>query len=217
MNKIVVVPGGKDPFIWALMRILGESRVIIHKESITGIPAGAVILLNTSGNTTEMVNKWVWREIRLNEKRIGKERAGMPVIVLGTGKKFLETPEGKVFRDFPLHHGYFTRPVNLYDLLAGLSGIYPVKPHSLCVINGDAPGNLSAALEHDLANILQKFDFGGSGEALKERFRAIEIDLENYKKLAKNTKTLAKLAKDVKIVRDEILEKRGNIWQPKKY
>jgi hypothetical protein len=217
MNKIVVIPGEKDPLLWALIRILGEPRVIFDKENITGIPTETVILLNTSGNTAEMVNKWVWREIRLNEKKIGKERAGLPVIVLGTDKKFLETPEGKVFRDFPLHHKYFPKPVNLYAFLTGFSSIYPVKPHSLCVINGDAPDNLSGALEHDLTNILQKFDFEGSSEKLMERFRKIEIDLDNYKKLTKNRKTLAKLTKDVKILKDEILKKRGNIWQPKKY
>lgn len=224
MDKTLLILSIKEPFLWALMRILrktGKGHINVcyiaseknfDEKVISGIIEGTVILINTAGNTPEWVKKWVWRKLRLNENKIGKARAGLPVIVLGMGKKFLETQEGKVFRDFPPHHKYIPKPVNLYDFLTGLGSIYPLRPHSLCVIKGDAPNNLVGALEHDLNNILKKFDFEGNSEKLKERFQKIEIDLSNYKKLTKNRKTLAKLTKKVKILKDEILKKRGNIW-----
>jgi len=225
MEKTLLISGEKEPFLWALMRILGKSgndRINIRfpasekdfdEEVAAGTPEKTVILINTSGNTPELVNKWVWRKLRLNEKKIGKDKSGLPVIVLGPRDKFLETPEGKVFRDFPQHHKYITKPLNLYRFLLDISHVYPINPHSLCVIQGDAPGLLIGALEHDLANILQKFDFDGSDEEVGERFHRIEIDLENYLRLKKNSKKLAKIRKEVKILKDEILKRRGNIWQ----
>jgi hypothetical protein len=135
------------------------------------------------------------------------------VIVLGLSRQFLETPGGKVFRDFSLHHKYLSKPLNLGQFLQALKNICPINPLSLGVIKGDAPHRLTGALEHDLGLISKKFNFNGTNEEIKDRFRQVEIDLENYRKLQKDAKKLAKLTKEVKILKKEILKKKGNIWQ----
>jgi hypothetical protein len=225
MNKKLLILGDKDPFLWALMRMIKgliKSRENIyilepgeHLDNgiITGNAKEILVLLNTSTNTPAQVNQWVWRELRLNDKAIGKEMAGLPVIVLGLSQQFLETPEGKVFRDFSLHHKYLTKPLNLGQFLQAITNICAINPFSLVVIKGDAPHLLTGALEHDLGLISKKFNFNGTDEEIKDRFRKVEFDLENYRKLQKNPKRLAKLTKEVKILKNEILKKRGNIWQ----
>lgn len=225
MIKKLVILGDREPSLWVLLRIIRkhrkgpieiyfpESRQIFEKEKIMGTPREILVLINAVGNIPAQVNKWVWKELRLNDRKIGREMAGVAAIVLGQDEKFLETPEGKVFRDFPLHHKYLIKPIDLHKFLAALENVYPINPYSLCVVKGDAPENLIGALEHDLANILQKFNFEGSDDEVKKRFHKVEIDLDNYSKLAKNKKRLARLKKEVKRLKEEIIKRKGEIWQ----
>lgn len=225
MSENLLIAGNQDPFLWTLLRTI-KGLVKYHEKTHVfrpgqhvaediklENPGEVVVLLNTADDTPTQVNNWVWRKLRLNDKIIGKEMAGLPVIVLGLSQKFIETPEGKVFRDFSKHHKYLTKPLNLRQFLMALTNISPINPPSLCVVKGDAPHRLTGALEHDLGMISKKFNFDAAGGEIKKRFRRIEVDLENYSVLEKNPRKIARMAKEVKILKNEILKKRGNIWQ----
>lgn len=172
-----------------------------------------IITIDTNYNTSSQVNKWIWNRLRLNEERIGKELAGLPVLVLGIDKKFIEKPEGKVFRDFKWCHQYLTKPLNLQKFLEALSILSPIDPGSLSVIKEDAPESMLGVLEHDLKAISQKFNYNGSDENVRKRFHEVKIDLKNYETLEKDKKKARRIKEEIEKLKTEIIKRKGNIWK----
>ncbi len=229
MKKNVFIAGDIDPFLLTFKRVFSNVHSIhfeffladnlehFGRQIRSKSPGETMLLLNTVFDTASQVNFWVWRYMRLNEKMIGKEAAGIPVIVFGWDEEFLETQEGSVFRDFPMHHKYLTKPFSTYRFLLELGKLCPINPHSLCVIKGNAPDNMLFALEHSFANILQRFDFTGSDEDVKKKFLKIETDFEIYSKLGKSRTKHTKLKEELLLLKKEIVKKRGQIWQKIKF
>ena len=213
--------GDEDPFFLVLERILRgigktefweekEFHINLEKEKESN---DLLILLNTTDNTSAQVVKWIWNKIRLCDELLGRKLAGSPILVFGMDRKFTETLEGKVFRDFPSHHQYLTKPLNFTKFIKALNTLSPIDPSSLSVIKGDAPYSVLGALDHDLKSISQKFDYDGTEVEIKKRFREIKVDLNNYEFLENNKKKIQKTRKEVERLRNEIIRQRGNIWE----
>lgn len=214
--KAIILIGDRTPFLLALKRAaldIADSIEFAREEFEPKLSKSVTILLDMACDTSSQVIKWVWNKLRLNEERIGKDLACLPVSVLGMDRGFIETPEGKVFRDFPKHHRYNIKPLNLYKFLVSLSCLVPIHPNSLSVIKGDAPESLLGALEHDLKAISLKFNYNGTDEELIERFHRVEVNLRNYESLQKDMRKVQKFRKEVDRLKEKIIKRRGNIWQ----
>lgn len=218
-----VLVGNKEPLFMVLERILlglknGNNVILLNigdfeDELLKEKSAKILIIFNVIFDTPSQINKLVWNKLRLNEERLGKKIAGLPVLILGMDKKFLETPEAKVFRDFPAHHQYLTKPLNLYKLLLTLTILSPIDQSSLSVIKGDAPESILGALEHDLKSVSKKFDYSGTDEEIGKRFHNVEINLKNYEIYQKDKKKLRKVKEEVETLKKEIRKRKGKTWR----
>jgi len=215
----IVIIGNKDPFVLALQRTifnLYDKFIFVGEydfERIVERTQSVFLILDTRYDVPSQVIKWVWNKLRLNEERIGKKLAGLPILVLGMDKKFLELPEGKVFRDYKYFHQYLTKPLNLQNFLKTLSILSPIDPSSLPVVNQDAPKSLLGALEHDLKDISKKFNYNRDYKKLKKRFHDIIIDLSNYELLEKDEKKVLKAKEEVGKLENKIVKRMGNKWE----
>lgn len=221
--SILIVTEGISPFVLALRRtaLLLENKVkfvreIDYEEELKRLnPKNSLIILDILYNIPFRINHWLWNRLRMNEERIGQELAGLPVLVLGMDKRFLKTPEGKVFRDFPVHHQYLTKPLKLHKFLVGLSNLFPINRVSLCVIKGDAPVSMLDALEHDLISISSKFNYYGTDEDVSKRYYQIQADFNIYRNLETDKRKVTKANHEVNKLREEIINRRGKIWKKK--
>ena len=218
--KEILIVGRKDTLYFAIMRAINQSAKIkfvgesdFKKEILQQKPNKCLIIINTNSDTVTLINKWLWIKLRLNEKELGKELAGLPVIVLGMDKEFLDSPSGKVFKDFRAHHSYLTKPINLYQFILSLSNLSPIDLLSLSVINSDAPNSLCDSYWHDLRCISQKFNYSASDEEIKRRIRQIEVDFNNYEHLENNKKNIKAIGNEIEKLKTKVLNRRGNIWK----
>lgn len=216
--------GDKEPSVLALKKLLSNNKdielVYLSKNKFgvyfqIMLNSKTIIILNTTNNTPLQVNTFMWGQLRSNYENIGKKLAGLPVIVLGMDKHFLKKSEGKVFRDFPAHHQYLTKPLNLYKFVKSLNELSSVDSSSLPVINGDAPESVVNALEHDLRDISKKFDYNGSDQEIKDGFASVIADFRNYQLLQKDKRKVKKLEKEVERLKKQIITIKGKLWKKK--
>jgi hypothetical protein len=177
--------------------IRADENNMLHEKLLQIKRHKVILVIDAFYDNVNPVIKWLWNGVRLSEGTIGRELAGIPVVLLGIDKKFLEAPEGKVFQDFSAHHQYLIKPLNMHSLLKTLNDLSPVNPSSLPVINSDAPHSVINALEHDLKDISKKFNFSGTNDEINKRFSDVEVDLRNYERLQSNKLKIKKAQEEV--------------------
>jgi hypothetical protein len=213
VRRKIVIAGELTPFARSLKKTLEEVGIDttltgdddFESEILKQDPRTCIIILNTTTKFMSQISEWLWNKLRLNELQLGKERSGIPVLAMVFNKNFLETPEGKVFSDFPAHHQYIIKPIRLDELFIKLDKLHPINPLSLSVIKDDVPDNLLAVLEHDLAGISKTFNFNGSASEIKKRFKKVEINFKNYCSLQKNRVKLNRMKREIENLRKKVL------------
>ena len=215
--KKIIFAGNKEPFTLAFQSIMGTESVWVSGQNFESViqaedPKTTLFILNTADDISSQVIKWLWNKLRLNEERLGRRIAGLPVLVFGMNKKFTETDEGIIFEDFPTHHQYLTKPLNLYRLLEVITILSPIDPSSLCEINRNSPETLLSILEHDFRSVSKKFDHTGTDKEIEKKFHDLDVKLKIYESREKYKKRVQRVKKEVEKLKREIIKRRGNIW-----
>jgi len=155
-----IIAGEQDAFLLVFKRIIKpfcKNFVYVdnyhYEEEIqTSKADGTLIILNTEYDTANKVNEFMWQRLRLNEQNVGKNKAGLPVLVIGSDSDFLNSPsgEGYVFKKHSPQQKYITKPLNLFKCLWMLNNLSRIDPNSLSIINECAPDSLINRLKLDL-------------------------------------------------------------------
>jgi len=211
----VIVLGQQNAYVSELIKISRALKSLdiefiqaeeveeLQKELLKKKGHDIVLVIDAPNDDLNLVVKWLWNGVRLKEGIIGRQLAGTPVIVVGSHERFLQSPEGIVFRKDPVHHQFLTRPIRLYTFLKRLRDLCPIDPSDLAVINRYAPGSVVSALGHSLRNA-SELRCGETNKEMEKQLHDKELDLANYELMQGNSSKILKAREAVAKLRNEV-------------